>query len=77
MAEERVLATKLIRRLADQYAGRACIEPVTWDAEPLLATATFQSQIPKPSECQIVVSILWSRLGTRLPALCHVSADST
>src|SRR5579884_4338600 len=68
VAEERVLATKLVRRLADQLAARGCIEPVIWEAEPLVATDTFQSQIPKPSECQVVVSILWSRLGTRLPA---------
>lgn len=67
VAEERVLATKLVRRLSDEFAGRICIEPVIWEAEPLQATSTFQSQIPKPSECQIAVSILWSRLGTRLP----------
>ena len=38
-----------------------------WEHEPLLATDTFQSQIPRPGECQVMVCILWSRIGTRLP----------
>ncbi len=68
VAEERVLANKIVRRLADEYADRAWVEPVFWEHEPLLATDTFQSQIPAPASCQIVVCILWSRLGTRLPS---------
>ena len=31
------------------------------------ATQHPQEQIPLPSECDIVVCLLWSRLGTRLP----------
>jgi WD40 repeat protein len=68
VAEERVLANNLVRRLADEFANRLCIEPVFWEHEPLLATGTFQSQIPPPRDCDVVVCILWSRLGTRLPA---------
>src|SRR6266849_3738322 len=68
VAEERVLANNLVRRLADEYADRLCIEPVFWEHEPLLATGTFQTQIPPPRDCEVVVCVLWSRLGTRLPA---------
>jgi WD40 repeat protein len=68
VAEERVLANNLVRRLADEYNDRLWIEPVFWEHEPLLATSTFQKQIPPPRDCEIVVCILWSRLGTRLPA---------
>jgi hypothetical protein len=68
VAEERVLANNLVRRLADEYAERLWIEPVFWEHEPLLATSTFQTQIPPPHDCEVVVCILWSRLGTRLPA---------
>lgn len=68
VAEERVLANNLIRRLSEEFAGRLWIEPVFWEHEPLLATETFQSQIPPPRECEVAICILWSRLGTRLPA---------
>jgi hypothetical protein len=68
VAEERVLANNLVRRLADVYADQLWIEPVFWEHEPLLATGTFQAQIPPPRDCEVVVCIFWSRLGTRLPA---------
>jgi len=71
--EERVLADRVMRRLADRYAPFAQIAPVIWEHEPLLATSTFQDQIEKPSSTDIVVCILWSRLGTRLPA--HITRD--
>src|SRR4030095_11497816 len=32
------------------------------------ATPTFQVQRAKPAEADVVICILWSRLGTRLPA---------
>jgi hypothetical protein len=68
VAEERVLANNLIRRLADEFEQQLRIEPVFWEHEPLLATSTFQTQIPPPRDCEVAVCILWSRIGTRLPA---------
>jgi hypothetical protein len=68
VAEERVVANKLVRRLSTEFDGRLHIEPVFWEHEPLLATDTPQKQIPPPHECEVVVCILWGRLGTRLPA---------
>lgn len=68
VAEERSLAERVLRRLGDELAGRLQIEAVIWEHEPLLATDTFQSQLRRPSETDVVVSILWARLGTRLPA---------
>lgn len=65
--EERALAGRVIDRLQSEYTGRVVLEPVLWEHEPLLATATFQHQIVKPSETDVVIAILWSRLGTRLP----------
>ena len=66
--EERVLSSRVIKRLQEEFAGRLEIEAVFWEHEPLLATSDFQSQITKPSDTDIVVCILWSRLGTRLPS---------
>lgn len=65
--EERTLAQRVIERVQAEFAGRAVLEPIFWEHEPLLATDTFQTQISKPSEADVMVAILWSRLGTRLP----------
>ena len=65
--EERAIANRVIERLQSEYIGKIVLEPVLWEHEPLVATSTFQSQIIKPSDTDIVVAILWSRLGTKLP----------
>lgn len=65
--EERTLAERVIDRLQSEFAGRVILDPTFWEHEPLVATAGFQEQLVRPSETDIVVSILWSRLGTRLP----------
>ncbi len=68
VAEERALAGRVIERLGQEFADRVRLRPVFWEHEPLLASGSFQDQIVRPSETDIVVCILWSRLGTRLPA---------
>ena len=64
--EERAIASRVIERLQGEYIGKVVFEPVLWEHEPLVATSTFQAQIIKPSETDIVIAILWSRLGTKL-----------
>ncbi|HXO25975.1 MAG TPA: tetratricopeptide repeat protein [Thermoanaerobaculia bacterium] len=71
VAEERVVVGQVLRRLQSEFEDRGAVEPVDWEHEPLLATASFQEQIPLPSQCDVVVSILWTRLGTRLPVRIH------
>ncbi|MFU8896112.1 MAG: tetratricopeptide repeat protein [Gammaproteobacteria bacterium] len=65
--EERTLAQRVIERVQAEFTGRAVLDPIFWEHEPLLATDTFQTQIAMPSEADVMVAILWSRLGTRLP----------
>lgn len=65
--EERTLAQRVIERVQAEFTGRAVLEPVFWEHEPLLATETFQTQISMPSDADVMIAILWSRLGTRLP----------
>jgi tetratricopeptide (TPR) repeat protein len=65
--EERTLAQRVIERVQAEFTGRAVLEPIFWEHEPLLATDTFQTQITRPAEADVMVAILWSRLGTRLP----------
>ena len=67
VAQERALTEGVLRRLQGEFAARVELRPVFWEHEPLLATDSFQDQIVRPSETDIVVCILWSRLGTRLP----------
>jgi Sulfatase-modifying factor enzyme 1 len=77
VADERALALKVLERLPyDAFLrGKLSIEVVAWDkpgaGTPMLATMTPQEAIanglPKPSECDIVVAVFWSRMGTLLP----------
>src|SRR5512147_1320397 len=77
VADERALALGVLEQL--QYdpllRGRITIETVAWDkpgaGTPMLATMTPQEAIkkglPTPADCDIVIVIFWSRIGTPLP----------
>jgi WD40 repeat protein len=65
---ERLAAERVLNRLRDQYASEAIIQPFFWEYEPLTATHHFQQRIPAPSSMDICICILWSRMGTPLPA---------
>lgn len=68
VVEERVVTRRVLERVSAVYGDRIEIEPVFWEHEPLRASGSFQEQIPQPADCDVVLMILWSRLGTRLPA---------
>ncbi len=67
VGEERVIAGRVVERLAGEFGQSIELDPVLWEHEPLRATSHFQEQIALPSKTDVVVCILWSRLGTRLP----------
>ena len=67
VSEERALAERVLRHVAEEYRESVCLDVLLWEHEPLFAHTGFQQQIPRPSQCDLVVCILWSRLGTRLP----------
>src|SRR5690349_9244374 len=67
VAEERLRAHLVIQKLARDYARFFRIEPYLWEHEPMLASGHFQDAIEPPSECDIVVLVVYSRLGTSLP----------
>ena len=64
---ERELARKVIAELNEEMMGKVFLVPVLWENEPLLASGTFQTQIDSPEETQILLGILWSRIGSPLP----------
>jgi formylglycine-generating enzyme required for sulfatase activity len=65
---ERLKAEQIIARLDREFAYHFHVEAVLWEREPLVATHHFQDSIPEPRGTDIVVVILWSRLGVPLPA---------
>ena len=65
--EERRRALLVVQTLAKEYARFFEISPVAWETEPMLASGHFQDNIIPPSRTDIVLLILWSRLGTPLP----------
>lgn len=76
VTEERVIARRVIGRLDAQFGDFVHLEAIYWEATPLAATASFQEQLGRPSEADVAVVILWSRLGTALPATL-VRADGS
>jgi hypothetical protein len=78
VSDERGLARRVLKRLGQEFGlrDRIHIEEVSWDDPgapvPMDAHLTPQHAInnrrPKPSDCDVVAVILWSRMGTPLPA---------
>jgi hypothetical protein len=64
---EREICGRVIDRLQGKFGSHFALETVRLEDRPARATDTFQAQIVPPSETDIVVGILWSRLGTPLP----------
>ena len=65
---ERAIVRRVIARLCREFGHHFEVEAVMWEREPLLASASFQAGIAKPHETDIVVVVLWSRLGVLLAA---------
>lgn len=67
VGEERLRAHLVIQKLARDYARFFSIEPILWEYEPMLASGHFQDAVEPPSLADIMVLVLWSRMGTPLP----------
>lgn len=65
--EERLRAHLVIQKLARDYQRFFKIEPYLWEYEPMLASGHFQDAIEPPSASDVVVLVVYSRLGTPLP----------
>ncbi len=64
---ERLIAERVVKRLAREFVHHFQVDVTLWEREPLLATHHFQDLIVPPHETDIVVTVLWSRLGVPLP----------
>ena len=65
--EERLRAHLVVQKLARDYQRFFKIEPYLWEYEPMLASGHFQDAIDPPSQSDIMVLVVYSRLGTPLP----------
>ena len=65
--DERLRAGLVIDRLAQEFRRYVSFEVIRWEHEPLIASGHFQDALDPPSAADIVILILWSRLGTPLP----------
>jgi hypothetical protein len=65
--DERLRADLIVDKLSQDYSRFFTIESYRWEHEAMLASKTFQDAIEPPSAFDIVVLVLWSRLGTPLP----------
>lgn len=64
--QERLKAEAIIKRLDAEFSEFLRVEPVLWERLPLTADASPQTHITDPGDADIVIVILWSRLGTVL-----------
>ena len=64
---EREAAERVVRRIAGIYAAHVDIVLERWEGKFYQATAGFQEQIEATSAFDLVVGILWKRIGTELP----------
>jgi WD40 repeat protein len=64
---ERDAAERVVARINAEHAGSPPFELVRWEHSFYTAAQTFQAQIRKPSDCDLVACIFWKRLGSDLP----------
>jgi len=77
VSDERAVVLEVVERLRyDPFLSRvADLRVVSWDnpaaSVPMLASEypqqSVDAMLARPSQCDIVIAILWSRLGTSLP----------
>ena len=63
---ERALIKEIVEQLGQEYLPYFRLQPVLWEEEALTAAQSFQAGLARPSECDIVLVMLWTRLGTPL-----------
>src|ERR1700722_17671115 len=65
---ERQRVDLVVERLNAEFEGLARIETVRWETAYYSAHDTFQKQIPEAANCDVVIAIFRTRLGSKLPS---------
>jgi WD40 repeat protein len=66
VGRERHLAEQVIRRVAAEFQNRVEVQQYFWEYEPMESTRDYQENIPLTSAFDLVICILWKRLGSPL-----------
>ena len=64
---ERAAVKDIVDQLASEYLPYFELRAILWEEEALTADRTFQAGLTQPEDCDIVLVILWTRLGSPLP----------
>jgi tetratricopeptide (TPR) repeat protein len=64
---ERRRVDNVVSRLNGEFADVARLEAICWETDLYQAYSTFQAQIPRSTDCDLVIGILKWRLGSELP----------
>ncbi len=64
---ERDAFERAAEKINGSHIDATPLEVVRWEHQYYTADSTFQAQIDKPSDCDLVVCIFWKRLGSDLP----------
>ncbi len=67
VADERQISGKVIERLQGKYWSLVRLDEVFWEQKVIRSTAHYQDELVNPGDCEIVIGILWSRLGSLMP----------
>jgi hypothetical protein len=65
--DERKRVEFVAERLNGIFADIARFETFRWETKFYTAHKSFQPQIPEARDCDIVIGVLWARLGSELP----------
>lgn len=65
--DERSAVDRIVSRLNADLPRDSQLELIMWEDDYYTADATFQDQIVNPADCDLVLCILWGRLGSELP----------
>ncbi len=65
---ERQRVDLVVERLNSEFEGLVRIETIRWETAYYSAHDTFQKQIPEAANCDVVIAIFRTRLGSKLPA---------
>ncbi len=74
---ERKITEDVLSFLQAEFSSYLCIDPLFWENEVQFAHNDFQTNIEPPSQSDLFICILWSRLGTRLHPEKYTRPDGT
>ncbi len=73
--EERKMTEEVLGFLQAEFSGLLCIDPLFWENETQFGPA--ENTMEPPSQADLFICILWSRLGTRLHAQEHANTPNS